>query len=339
LISILKTASEMERLEKFKEVAVECYGLAISSTEQNVIEFDDKLAAAFRTELQALANRLRETTTPEQLQKIQSFFQGELREYRDTTHEKIRRLRRDLDAAVSALEEFAGNTAASGDDYEKELKQALQSLNAAAASDRLEEIHASIRSASAGILSSFEQMRAHNQFAVAQLKAEIRLLHQKIQVGRRSAAPECDTETWSQQDIDRRIDDMLRQNKSFCLVLVVLRNLKILASRHPSAVLEDALQSLQVRLQDTLGGASTLGRWTASQFVAILDVSPASAMAISRDATQKLAEPYSFECDGVRCTLSFQVAAGVVDHQAGGDVLKFHSRLEKLSLALSGGPQ
>ena len=52
----------MERLEKFKNVALECYGLAIASTEQNVIEVDQQRASSFRSELQALANQLGEAT-------------------------------------------------------------------------------------------------------------------------------------------------------------------------------------------------------------------------------------------------------------------------------------
>ena len=52
-------------------------------------------------------------------------------------------------------------------------------------------------------------MRAQNQFAVVQLKDEIRLLHQRIQAGRRSAEPA--SETWNRQDIDHRIDELLKQ--------------------------------------------------------------------------------------------------------------------------------
>ncbi len=336
MISLLKTGLEMERLEKFKKVALECYGLAIASTEQNVIEVDHQQATVFRGELQALVNQLGEATSPEQLQSIQELFRGELREYRDSTHEQLRRLRKEMDAAVAALEEFAGNASARGDDHEKELKQALKTLDAAAASDRLDAIKAAIRAASTDILSGFEQMQAKNQFAIAQLKDEIRLLHQKIQAGRRPVA--LNAETWNRQDVDHRIGQMLNQNTSFCLVLIVLRNLKALAGRYSGGVVEEALESLEVRLRDTLGGESMLGRWTANQFVAILNVAPSSAMAISRDAAQKLTEPYSFKHEGIPCTLVFQVAAGVVDHQAGADVLKFQSKLASLSKALGGGP-
>jgi GGDEF domain-containing protein len=336
VISILKTGSEMERLEKLKNVALECYALAITATEQNVVEIDQKLAGLFRAELQSLINLLGGATTPEEVRKIQDRFGEDLREYRDSSHERIRQLRKEMEAALSALDGFAGETVARGDDHEKELKRALKDLEAAAFSGRFEDIRAAIRSASADILSSFAQMRTQNQFAVAQLKDEIRLLHQRIQAGRPSTAQALDTRT--RQDVEGRIDEMLKQNTSFCLVLIVLKNLKPLASRYSAAAVEDTLHELQVRLRDALGDVSMLGSWTANQFVAIMNVAPSRAMVASRDAAQRIAEPYSCTYNGIPSSLVFQVAAGVVDHQAGSDVLKFHAKLASLSAALGGGP-
>jgi GGDEF domain-containing protein len=326
----------MERLEKFKKAALECYGHAIVSTEQNVIEVDQEQANLFRAELLTLISQLGEASTPEDVRKIQDHFRVDLRAYRDCTHDQIRQLRKEMDAALSALEGFAGDTASRGDDHEKELRRALRNLEAAAFSGRFDEIRAAIRAASADILASFEQMRAQNQFAIAQLKDEIRLLHQKLQAGRRYEAAA--SEAWSRQDVDNRIDEMLKQNTPFCLVLIVLKNLKPLVSRYSGAVVEEALESLQARLRESLGGTSMLGRWAANQFVAILNVSPSAAMAVSRDAAQKLAEPYSFTHDGIRSTLVFQVSSGVVDYQAGADVLKFQTKFASLSIALGGGP-
>jgi GGDEF domain-containing protein len=216
------------------------------------------------------------------------------------------------------------------------LKQSLQALDAATANDRLESIKAAIRVASAGILLSFEQLRAQNQLAVAQLKDEIRVLHQKIQAGGRSAAPSF--EARNRQDVETRINEMLEQDTPFCLVLIVLKNLKPLASRYSDAAVEEALQELQVRLRGALGDVSLLGRWSANQFAAILNVSSSRAMAISREAAQRLTEPYSCTHNGISSSLVFQVAAGVVDYQAGSDVRKFQPKLASLSVALGGGP-
>ncbi len=336
MISILKTGSEMERLEKLKDMALECYGLALASTEENVIEVDLREAGLFRAELQSLAKQLGEAATPEDVRRIQDLFGEDLRGYRDSTHAQLRQLRKEMGAALSALEDFAEAAAARGDNHESELKQSLKSLETAAFSSRFEDIRAAIRAASAEILSSFEQLRAQNQFAVAQLKDEIRVLHQRVQAGRRSTPQVLDTRT--RQDVEERIDEMLKQNTSFCLVLIVLKNLKAQASRYSAAAVEDALHELQVRLRDALGDVSMLGSWAGNQFVAILNVAPSRAMAASRDAAQKIAEPYSCTHNGIPSSLVFQVAAGVVDHQGGSDVLKFHPKLASLSVALGGGP-
>ncbi len=336
MISLLKTGSEMERLEKLKNVALECYELALTSTEQNVIEVDLQRADLFRAELQSLINRVGKAATPEDVRKIQDLFGEGLRGYRDSAHAQIRQLKKEMDAALSALEEFAGATVARGDDHENELKQALKRLEAAASSSRFDDVRAAIRAATAEILSSFAQMRAQNQFAVAQLKDEIRLLHQKIQGGRRPTAQTLDTRT--RHELEERINEMLRQNTSFCLVLVVLKNLKPLTARYSAPAVEEALHNLQVRLRNALGDVSMLGSWTANQFVAILNAAPNRAMAASRYAAQKIAEPYSCTHNGVPSSLVFQVAAGVVDHQAGSDVQKFHAKLASLSAALGGSP-
>ena len=90
MISILKTGSEMERLEKLKNVALECYERALASTEQNVIEVDLQQATLFRTELQSLINQLGKAATPDDVRKIQDLFGEDLRGYRDNAHAQIR---------------------------------------------------------------------------------------------------------------------------------------------------------------------------------------------------------------------------------------------------------
>jgi GGDEF domain-containing protein len=339
----------MDRLEKFNQVALACYGQAISSTEQQAIDFDPGQTSLFRAQLQALASQAGQATTPEALQDVQQLFRAELQKYRDSAQEQIRRLRLDVDAAALALEEFAGHTTTSGDDHEKTLKQSLQRLDSVATSGRLEEVKEAIRSASAGILASFDQMRASSQLAVAQLKDEIRLLHQKLDPGGRAArqesappapaAPAPMLPTVSSPELDARIALLLRQNSPFCVVLVVLRNLNSLAVRSSPAVVAEGLECLESRLRGILGRDAMVKRRSARQFVAILTASPRDAMALSRDLAHKLAEPFFFEKHGVSQTISFQLSAGMLDHRADADPAKFHDRLEKLALTLAGSTE
>ena len=79
---------------------------------------------------------------------------------------------------------------------------------------------------------------------------------------------------------------MLSQNTSFYLVLVVLRNLNVIAARNKSNVVEDAVKSLEVRLQQQLGNTAITGRWTSNQFIAILGSAPSNAITLSRDVSR-----------------------------------------------------
>ena len=59
MISLRKTATELERLEELHRAAVNCYSQALRSTEQNAIELDAAQAAHFRGQVQALRDQLR----------------------------------------------------------------------------------------------------------------------------------------------------------------------------------------------------------------------------------------------------------------------------------------
>ena len=186
MISLRKTATELERLEELHRAAVKCYSQALRSTEQNAIELDTAQATHFRTQLQALRDQLRADVDASDLEAVQSSFDTELKDYRDKTRDQIQRLRQEVRAAAAAVESFAGSIDESEVNLESGLKRELNSLNQSALGNDLQEIREAIRASTAKIAASIEQMRSSNQLAIAQLKDEIRLLHQEVQAARRS---------------------------------------------------------------------------------------------------------------------------------------------------------
>lgn len=182
MISLRKTATELDRLEELHRTAVNCYSSALRSTEQNAVELDAGQTAHFRAQLQALRDRLRSDGGPQQLESVQASFDTELKNYRDKTGEQVQKLRREVQAAAAALETFAGSISESEVNLESGLKRELKVLSRSADSDDLQAMRDVIRASTAKIASSFEQMRSSNQLAIAQLKDEIRLLHQEVKI-------------------------------------------------------------------------------------------------------------------------------------------------------------
>jgi|ERR1700733_1510679 len=334
MISLRKTATELERLEELHRTAVDCYSQAIHSTERNAIELDTAQTAHFRAQLQALRDQLRADAGPRELETVQASFESELKEYRDKTGEQVKRLRREVQAAAAAVESFAGSINESEVNLESGLKRELSSLNQSAASDDIQVIRGAIHASTTKIAANIQQMRSSNQLAIAQLKDEIRLLHQEVQAARRSQAPDPSDE--SCQRITGRMEEFIKKNKPFSVLLVVVRNLEGLQNCYSASVIDSALRGFQSRFENTVPSSAMLGRWAKDQFAAILSTAPGNAIEMSSQVVRKLSEPFLEQEKGTTHSIVFNPRAGVIEFSPGSDLAKFQARLKQLADALVG---
>jgi len=333
MISLRKTATELDRLEELHRTAVNCYSQALHSTEQNAIELDAAQAAHFRAQVQALRNQLRADAGAPELDFVQNSFDAELKDYRDKTRQQVERLRQEVRAAAAAVETFAGSISESEINLESGLKRELNSLNQSAASDDIQKIRGAIRASTAKIAEGIQQMRSSNQLAIAQLKDEIRLLHQEVQAARRSPANDASSE--SRQRINGRMEEFIKTNTPFSVLLVVVRNLDGLENCYSAQVIENSLRAFQARYENLLPSSASVARWAKDQFAAILSAAPGNAIDMSREVVRKLSEPFLEEGKGGTLAITFNPCAGVVEFSPGSDLAKFQAKLKQLAGALS----
>jgi GGDEF domain-containing protein len=329
MISLRKTATELERLEALHRAAVNCYSQALRSTEQNAIELDTAQAAHFRAQLQALRDQLRADAGPGEMEEVQSSFDTELKDYRDKTRDQILRLRQEVKAASAALESFAGSISESGSNLESGLKRELSILKQSALSNDVQEIRGAIQASTSKIAASVEQMRSSNQLAIAQLKDEIRLLHQEVQAARRSPAPDPASE--SRRQMNGRMEEFVKKNASFSVLLVVVHNLDGLQNCYSASVIASALRGFQSRFENLVPSPALVGRWAKDQFAAILSTAPGNAIQMSNQVVGRLSEPFLEQDKGGAHSVVFNARAGVIEFQSGSDLAKFQSRLKQLA--------
>lgn len=336
MISLRKTATELDRLEELHRTAMHCYSEALHATEQNAIELDESEAAHFRAQLQALQDRLRADAGTKELQAVQSSFTAELKEYHDSARNEIQRLRQEVQAAAAAVETFAGSITESGVVLESGLKRELNSLNQRATSDDIQEIRNAIHLSTAKIADGIEQMRTSNQLAIAQLKDEIRLLHQEVRDARRQ---QTDPPPEGRQQLNGKIDEYFKKNVSFSILLVVVHNLDGLQNCYAPKVIESGLRSFQARFENILPSSAVVGRWTRDQFAAILSTRPANTIEMSREVVRKLSEPFLESDKAGSHSLLFNPRAGIVEFNPGSDTAKFQAKLTQLASALAADAQ
>jgi GGDEF domain-containing protein len=325
--------NELDQLNERKRAAIECFGLAIGSAAEHAVEVEASQLAQFRSKIQPVRAQVKPDVTADELRNIQASFNSELQVYKAKTQERLDRLRNDVQAASQAVEVFAGSYAASDSDLDVEVKRELQRLDRAARTAGLEELRTVASGVSAGIASTFERVRSSNQLAIAQLKDEIRVLHQEVETARKSRAENRPAPTKAQKEIFRQIETVRMRNTPFAVILVAVKNLRGLQSCYSKVAIEGTLASLQARLQGALPGGSASSRWSESQFVAVVTMEPAAAMAKSRELAKELSGSYVVQ-DGAFQTVSLEANAGVIDCKVQADSSSLRRRLEQLSNAL-----
>lgn len=338
MISIRKTANELERLEQLSHAAVGCYSQAIDSTGHYAIEFNAEQVAYFRAQLELLKQKLRDNGGPEQLKSVQASFDSEVKEFQNLVRDHLKQLQREVAAAGAAVETFTNSFTQSGSDLEAGVKRELQRLNKVAGSDDIDEIRGGIRTATAKITADVEQMRSCNQLAIVQLKDEIRLLHQEIEGMQRSLRQPNEEQCSARQHLTSHLDELARRGRPFSVLLAAIRNLEGLHNCHAPKVVETCLNTLKTRFETSLPGSATVGRWNKDQFAAVLDIDRVVAIAKSADIMRALSEPIVELVDGALHTVAFDVTTGVIDFQPGADVREFQKKITKLVDALSGKP-
>lgn len=334
LISIRKAVSDLDRLEELSRTAVTCYSQAVRSADQHAVEIDPAQLSHFRAQLQVLEARLQETLNIQELQGVQDGFDAELRDYQEKTKGKIQQLRKDMQAAKDAVEVLATAITGSESDLDVDLRQELQKLNRLSESDSLQDVRDGIHKATTRIAASFEQMRSCNRMAIAQMRDEIRLLHQEIQAARqRPADPVVVVE--SQRKINSRVEDLQRKGSSFSVLLVVVNNLEGLRNCYSEELIESGLTSFERRLSGTVPTALLVGRWSTNQFAAVLEATPGNAITLSQQVAKTLSAPFVEIEQGRPEALKFLVRAGVTEFRPGVDTAKFQARIQQLAVALA----
>ena len=331
MISLRKTVTELDRLEEFQRTAVNCYSQALRSSGQHAVELDPVQVAHFRAQLQALRDKLQADAGARQLESVQSGFEAELKDYWDKTRTQVQRLRKDMQAASAAVEAFAGSVNESEILLESGLKRELQQLKQSSSSDDIGEIRAAIDTATAKIAASVGQMRTSNQLSVAQLKDEIRLLHQEVQTARAKANAAPTAGPPDTRVVDSHIEDLIRNNKPFSVLLVVVGNFEGLQNCYSADVIASAARNFQARFETILPSAARVSRWDKDQFGAILGTAPANAMEMSREVVRKLSAPFPENENGASHSVVFTPRAGVIEFRPGSDPAKFQTKLKQLA--------
>jgi GGDEF domain-containing protein len=336
LLSIIKTANEIEKLAGLNQAALGSYDEILRAAAEYPVEIDSSEAQTYRRHVQGLRKLLENTLAAEDFKTIHASFRGEIREYRDKANEWISSMRRELGAAAEAMQTLSIRVAENGDGHESRLKNDLDRLKTVIQTEDLGRIKLTIRQVAASIAKSYEQMRDANNLLITQLRDEIQSLHREMDNSRRTLFVDRASGAWNRSKIEGRVDELLERGEGFAAIVVWVSNMKRLEASCSGVLINGALKAMIQRVIAVVGADATIGRWADDLFLMLLDVDSAAAMAISNELGHKLSSRYAVQQDGISHQVNIHVATAVVDHPPNGDPRKYRARLEQMTGVLLG---
>jgi GGDEF domain-containing protein len=130
-----------------------------------------------------------------------------------------------------------------------------------------------------------------------------------------------------------RMEELIKKDASFSVLLVVVRNLDGLQNCYSANVMGGALRGFQSRFENIVPSA-IVGRWAKDQFAAILTTASSNAIQMSSEVVRRLSEPFLEQEGGRACSIVFNPRAGVMEFGPGSDLAKSQARLKQLADAL-----
>ena len=308
-----------------------CYALALRSAAEYVVDFEPLATREFQRHVRYLEERAKAGPTPEVLRSLQASFRGELREYRDKGRAYLQRLREDLQGATQAMQTFASSLISNGEDVQARVRGEMGKLEEAVDSGDLARIRESVHATVKEVARSYEELNKANALVTAELQQEIRLLYQNMEVQRRMALTDAASGAWVKKKMDDRLSELMKTKEAFCVIVILVTNLKRLKAQCSAHMVDQALGALVKRFYGILGDDSLVARLSEDHFAAMVELDSAAAQIIARQVGARLSSLYSVQNDGIAQSLDLSVNCGLVARAMDSDPAEFSRKLRQMT--------
>ena len=326
MISLRQSIKDLDGAEALHRAAAKAFAEAVETSAEHIVELNRHDAVAFREQVLGLAGRVGQSTGAEDLSAARTTFRGELRQYSEKASQDVSRLREELTAAAAAMQTFAQGVSASSGEHETVLRREFRELERAAtdASD-LQTVRAAVHETVQTVSSSYETLKQAHNLAIAELRDEIRVLQNEVQRGRQK--PVLPDGVREKQVFDSEIEDLLLQKKPFAVVLLAVRNERVLYEKFPREKVDTALVEF-------LEGLRALAQRHAPKALIATWNRGVYALAMPRGVQleewrRQLSVSYVFQEKGLPRTLQIEPRLEMVEHRLGESPTQFFGRLSQ----------
>lgn len=183
------------------------------------------------------------------------------------------------------------------------------------------------RDAIRSITASYENLRDAHTLAVAQMRIEIRALQAALHGDRKGTPPDAGG-VWEKARIETLLDDLLRRDWPFSLLVAGVGNLARLLTEYSRPLVDLVLAESLTSLAGLVKKSGITGTWAEGLFVAIVEGPPESSLALATQAEQSLSGRHILHQNGVARAIRVEAHVRSVDHVLGAPIDRFYADLD-----------
>jgi hypothetical protein len=303
MISIVNSLNDLEKSERERAVAADCYVAAIRSAAQYAVEVDEAVTGPYRKHLEALAAEVGARGS-EFLAASRGTFRALLRDYRDKAGQYLSGLRAELAGTAGALQEILNSLCRLDGDHERRLRGELNRLRSIPPMEPA-AMRQTVQSAADAIEQTLNELRKQHQLTISQFQVEIRTLHKRIDELECAVAVDSLRDLLTRGGLERRIREAPAAGE--CLLLVRGNGLC------ESAASGELTAAFAKRLRNILPAEAAVGQWGPGEFVALLGLPKSEAITRGKKIAAQLSGTYSCIQDGKAVRRSIQVNVAVLE--------------------------
>jgi hypothetical protein len=298
---------------------------AICSAGEYAPEIEPGDAQRLRADLARLSAAISATLSAEEGRRLQAEVRTALQAHQRQAQGRLRQMRQKVEAAQTAIREFAAGICAGNAGHQGGLQEELEALKTVARMGDLTHIRSALGEACTGIRRSHAQLLRGQQLAMLQLHDEIRMLRENIAAHQRERERDAESGACQREHIDAEIRARLLRREAFTVLLLSIHNLGKLQAEHPPEAILGMFNAFFKRLAviagnvgsnepgNPAGNGVVTARWSPHAFALLLPVAGERANQIRDQASARLPGAYAIQVAGKSRILVLDLSVAIID--------------------------
>lgn len=316
--------------DELLQSAFECYRAALGAMGATGAQACPHVGTSLQQSLANLQQRISTELTPVQVLETEAGVEKELDRWARAATDYYRQRTGEFKELLLVMTSAAEAVGERDARHEAQFQDFSARLSKIADLHDLPQIRTSLLASAVELKSCVQKMAQEGKHAVAQLRAEVKKCHTRIEEVERTALVDALTGLSNRRGTEAAIEFRLAQKRRFSLLMLDLNGFKKINDTYGHLAGDQVLQQFAAELRGVFRVTDSVGRWGGDEFVVVLDSAQAEANDYAGRVKRWVFGDYNVGAKEEHRKVPVDAAVGVAEWRSGETLAELLSRTDRL---------